>query len=81
MTIDEAMEILNCYMDSHDKDDLVKFDKAIELGIEAMTQVKFYRSIPDGKRHNLLPGETEEIVGRDKFGKYTYEQNRKGGKK
>lgn len=33
---------------------------AIKLGIEAMKQVQFYRSIPDGKHHNLLSGETDE---------------------
>lgn len=34
--------------------------EAMELGIEALKQVQFLRSIPDGRVHNLLPGETEE---------------------
>ena len=32
---------------------------ATKIGLEAIIQVEFYRSIPNGKHHNLLKGETE----------------------
>ena len=60
MTIDEAIEIkLRQFVDPFlaPKGKLAEADR---LSIEALKQVQFYRSIPNGKHHNLLPGETKD---------------------
>lgn len=53
----------------------------VQLGIEALKAVKAERTGKVVDYRHPLPGETEEIAGRDKFGEYTYEQKKKGGLK
>lgn len=60
MTLQEAINIqlaeLQDYQEAMEPDYL----DAINLLVEAGKQVQFYRSIPDNRVHNLLPGETKE---------------------
>lgn len=60
MTIDKAIEIKENHQRLHLDEYYSELLEADNLSIEALKQVQFYRSIPDSKRHNLLPGETEE---------------------
>lgn len=59
-TIDEAIKDNEEHSKHHRLDPYPDYFKALQLGIEALKQVKFYRSIPDGHHHNLLLGETKE---------------------
>lgn len=60
ITIDKAIEIKLQWRKDNYPIPLADEMNADMLSIEALKQVQFYRSIPNGKRHNLLPGETKE---------------------
>lgn len=53
--IENLKEIQTDLADQFDPDDLT----SIQLGIEALEQLLFLRSIPDDRVHNLLSGETQ----------------------
>lgn len=60
MKLEEAIEILSEEVKHPYSAKKMSRPDALKLLIEAGKQVQFYRSIPDGKTHNLLPGETSD---------------------
>lgn len=60
MTIDEAIEILQTEARESRDRDLCDDADAMELGIEALRQIKEERKQKTGFYRDLLPGETKE---------------------
>ena len=60
MNLSKAIEINTEVAEMRGKRTTAEKREALWLGIEALKQVQFYRSFPNGKYHNLLPDETED---------------------
>uniref|UniRef100_A0A6H2A4C0 Uncharacterized protein n=1 Tax=viral metagenome TaxID=1070528 RepID=A0A6H2A4C0_9ZZZZ len=60
MTIDKAIEILTLDVKGSTKIDFDDWQKALKLGIEAMKELKWFRSQLRVMSTTQLPGETKE---------------------
>jgi len=60
MTIESAITLLLCAKEGFPVNDAEPYYKAMELGVEALTRVLFYRADSIDVDYGLLPGETEE---------------------
>lgn len=60
MTIDEAIKTNEGASDYLFRAGKQEYAKAVELGIEALKQIKVYRDRPLDFLYYLLPGETED---------------------
>jgi len=60
MTLDEAIEEQNLYLQHSDQWSHERLDKAIKLGIEALKLLKVIRQDHPKFRPFLLPGETKD---------------------
>lgn len=60
MTIDEAIKILQPYLDIPENWTTQGFDEALQLGVEALKAVKKIRRDGYWSANGMLPGETKE---------------------
>ncbi len=60
MTIDEAIGLLTCAKEGFPVENVEPYYKAMELGIEALKQLKLLRAMAAFQSQDLLPGETEK---------------------
>jgi len=60
MTPGQAINELTGHLDGSRYEFRQTYKQAVQLGIEALKQMKAERTIYGFKRHNKMPGETEE---------------------